>query len=254
MFQVFCHRAKSPFWLVLLHWISFRFFAGEQAGLLGSLPACGRVLAQVEPHGSPEGFAASSTELCYDGKAVLALLPSATLNRGTEIIRSARCTKWGGSCLRRQFVDALLEKISLIRSLGGITRKQIWIPQGSARPVGMCRGYGSRSEARLVGRGPPGCAAPAEGRPSPAPRRSFQSETPARRPGLPAGSRSGSAWMLLWSLLNVNAKQFVCPFASQEFSFKKQSCSYEVAYWSQNLWKGGGGGAGTHLYNNNQPL
>lgn len=133
----------------------------------------------------------------------------------------------------------LLEKVSVIRSLGRLTWKEMEF-RGALQSAGEVL---QLRAARL--------RCPGWGRPSPAAQRCFQSGTPALPPcGVPARLR-----------VDVAVESFececeaVCPsFASQEFSFKKQSCSYEVAYWSQNLWKGGGGGAGTHLYNNNQPL
>lgn len=45
-------------------------------------------------------------------------------------------------------------------------------------------------------------------------------------------SQPSSLWMLFWSLLNVDVKQFVCPLLRKNSLFKKQSCGYEVAYLS----------------------
>lgn len=65
MFQVFCHRAKSPFWLVLLHWISFRFFRWGT----GRPP---RVAARLRPGVGPGGAARKSWRLrSFQHRAVL---------------------------------------------------------------------------------------------------------------------------------------------------------------------------------------
>lgn len=45
-------------------------------------------------------------------------------------------------------------------------------------------------------------------------------------------SQTGSVWMLFWSLLNVDVKQFVRLLLCKNSLFKKQSWSYEVAYLS----------------------
>lgn len=45
-------------------------------------------------------------------------------------------------------------------------------------------------------------------------------------------SQTSSVWMLFWSLLNVDVKQYVCPLLRKNSLFKKQSCSYEAAYLS----------------------
>jgi len=50
--------------------------------------------------------------------------------------------------------------------------------------------------------------------------------------GFRALSQPSSVWMLFWSLLNVDVKQFVCPLLRKNSLLKKQSCSYEVAYLS----------------------
>jgi len=60
---------------------------------------------------SLEGFTTSITKLCYYGKVVFTLLTSVTLNQGIKILQTTQYTNQGGSCLCRQFVDTLLEKI-----------------------------------------------------------------------------------------------------------------------------------------------
>lgn len=99
--------------------------------------------------------------------------------------------------------------------------------------AGFCTSGGGVLQLRLGGLRA-GCAAPSEdGRVRGSARLSERSSRSAALPpcGVPERLR-----------VDVAVESFececeaVCPsFASQEFSFKKQSCSYEVAYWSQNL-------------------